>query len=228
MLKANEKSWEQGMVVENRGWQFHDPNLYAENDFVSLTGHYTFAKLMELIKDYATPDYEQNRMKFEEKIYDLQGKSVVDIAGGPVSLLLRCKNYSRAFVVDPGDFPDYISDRYKANNIEWVKLPAEQFEYPTYVDEVWFYNALQHVYDPFVILDKAKKNSDIIRLCEGLGTAVSINHPQTLTEPELEAILGVGQITYPEDPSPSPRGRFFHGVFHTNYKIQNVRLVVQS
>ncbi|MFH1554929.1 MAG: hypothetical protein ABII76_08730, partial [Pseudomonadota bacterium] len=62
-----------------------------------------------------TADEEAKQAKFAELMgitpvegegwfvppYDLGGKSVLDVGGGPVSLLLKCRNRGRCVVLDP-------------------------------------------------------------------------------------------------------------------------------
>ena len=59
-------------------------------------------------------------------VIDLKGKSVVDIGGGPTSILLKCINFSYATVVDPCDYPKWTEDRYNYAHIDLLKLPGEQ------------------------------------------------------------------------------------------------------
>jgi len=51
--------------------------------------------------------------------YDLHGRSVIDLGGGPVSLLLKCANLKkgRTVVVDPGNWPDWVRSRYECAGI---------------------------------------------------------------------------------------------------------------
>ena len=118
---------------------------------------------------------------------DMQGKSVIDIGGGPVSMLLRCKNV-RGRVIDPIDWPEYVRDRYMMYGIDFDRAGGEE-DWPFAcmvdpVDEIWIYNCLQHVNDPIKILDHAKKYSKKIRIFEWLYTAPDLCHPHSLT-PEL-------------------------------------------
>lgn len=41
-------------------------------------------------------------------VFDLEGRSVIDIGGGPVSLLLKCGNRGRAVVADPAEWPVWV------------------------------------------------------------------------------------------------------------------------
>ena len=50
--------------------------------------------------------------------YDLGGRSVVDIGGGPVSILLKCVNRGVSYVVDPCDYPEWVQARYDCAGVE--------------------------------------------------------------------------------------------------------------
>jgi hypothetical protein len=134
--------------------------------------------------------------------FDLQGKSILDIGGGPVSLLLKCKNFSEAFVVDPCEFPDWIIKRYEKAGIQFRKMMAEDLDGKTepflldldqgpYFDEVWIYNVLQHCLDPERILNLAKKLGKVIRIFEWIDTQKDLGHPHVQTKEWFDRQLDV-------------------------------------
>lgn len=100
--------------------------------------------------------------------YDLTGRSVLDIGGGPVSLLLKTINRAKATVVDPCRYPDWIRDRYTTAGIAYLQQPGEQAT-PLGFDEAWIYNVLQHVQDPGQIIRNAKASAPVVRLFEWIG-----------------------------------------------------------
>lgn len=112
--------------------------------------------------------------------FNLRGKSILDIGGGPISLLLKCVNFSRAVVVDPCSFPDWILERYKAHGIEFVNKRAEDIDFQDF-DEVWIYNVLQHVVDPDEVLKRAKKAGKVVRIFEWINTPINEGHLHNLT-----------------------------------------------
>ena len=215
METVSKERWQQAIRAEDHGWDFHDKNMYSRHEAGNQHGQIvTFARCVNLFEDFGTATSEENKFNYNEPIFDLGGKTIVDIAGGPSSLLLRCKNFKKAYIVDPGDFPDYITNRYKEKGIEVIKVPAEEFSYPENVDEVWMYNALAHVYDPFKILLEAKAHCKTMRVIEGINCGTDIQHPQNLTAEDFEKTLNVkGTVVDPQDPEPSPRGLHFVGVF---------------
>lgn len=117
---------------------------------------------------------------------DLQHKSVIDIGGGPVSMLLRCFNATNLLVIDPIDWPESVKRRYANYGIKVLQCGGEsqQVAYLQVADEVWIYNCLQHVFNPIEVLKTAKNLGKKIRIFEWLFTAPDECHPHTLT-PEL-------------------------------------------
>lgn len=205
---VSKERWLRAIAAENEGWEFHNKMQYNQHEIGNLHGQIVcYAKYMQLFTDFGTYDAEFNKLNYSEKIFDMKGRSIIDLCGGPSSLLLRCCNFSRAVVVDPGNFPDYISNRYKQHNIEWIKIPAEEFVYDQDFDECLLYNALAHVYNPFLILLNAKKHCNTLRIIEGLYSGTNENHPQDLTQIGFEQTLNVkGMLVNTNDPAPAPRG----------------------
>lgn len=120
----------------------------------------------------------------------MAGKRILDIGGGPVSLLLKTPLLKRAKVIDPLQYPTWIYHRYDAANIEW------QIQYGEYIleednsfDEVWIYNVLQHTRNPEEIISRAKKIAPVIRMFEWIDIKPYPGHPQELTKKRLDAAL---------------------------------------
>lgn len=114
----------------------------------------------------------------------LSGQKVLDIGGGPSSLLLKCENVEGT-VVDPGDYPDWVTSRYTQCGIIQYQIKGEDildaFEKDEF-DEVWIYNCLQHTEDPAKIIRNARKVGKIIRLFEWINTGTNEGHPHTFTK----------------------------------------------
>lgn len=148
--------------------------------------------------------------------FDLGGRSVLDLGGGPCSLLLKCVNLRQAEVVDPLPFPDWVRLRYQAAGIRFVNRAAEEYELPAErFEECWLYNVLQHTYDPAKIVANARKAAEFVRIFEWLDTPPNIGHPQTLTEAELNEWLGgEGRVETLTGQS-GCRGKCYYGVFPT-------------
>lgn len=114
--------------------------------------------------------------------YDMLGKSILDIGGGPASLLLKCVNVGRALIIDPCTWPQWVMDRYEAAGIEYRPEKAETAQLTEVFDEVWLYNTLQHVWNPEQIIKLALRHARLIRVFEWIETAATPGHPHVLTE----------------------------------------------
>jgi glycosyltransferase involved in cell wall biosynthesis len=122
--------------------------------------------------------------------YDLKGKSILDIGGGPCSLLLRCHNYGKVTVLDPCEFETWVYERYKSAKINIVKTSAEDWIPDGFYDEVWCYNVLQHVRDPQKIIDMMKRTAKKIRVFEWIDTPIDTGHPWSFTTEQLDKMFG--------------------------------------
>lgn len=147
--------------------------------------------------------------------FDLQGRSVVDIGGGPVSLLLKCVNRGRSVVADPATFPDWVTARYEACGIEYWRMEGESPSLSGYtLDEAWIYNVLQHVADPERVIANARGIAGTIRIFEWIDVAPYDGHPNTLKQSALNSWLdGVGYVA--ELNESGAVGRAYYGVFST-------------
>lgn len=136
--------------------------------------------------------------------FDMQGKSVIDIGGGPVSLLLKCKNLGKhSSVVDPTSYPKWVYDRYAEVGIKvYMQKGEAAITYKSNeFDEVWIYNCLQHVDDPEKIIDNARHMAPIVRLFEWIDIPPHPGHPHELTTAKFnewlkgtETAIGVKQL----------------------------------
>lgn len=171
-------SWTQDQSFESSWWG------NCINTFGEETKQITYAHRMGLT---VVPD------NGHWPVYDMQGKSVVDLGGGPVSMLLKCKNVS-GIVVDPCNYPDWIKERYKIAGIDYIVKPAEEF-YTDMFDECWIYNVLQHVMDPKKIIENARSFSKVIRIFEWIDLPAHIGHPHELKEEKLNDWLGAKGTT---------------------------------
>ena len=178
-----------------RQWWGDCRNTYGEE-----TKQFVYAKYMGLeVSDYSI---------------DVKGKSIVDIGGGPCSLLLKCKNLSNAIVVDPCLYPQWIYKRYLGCKIDPIICIGENIINTT-ADEVWIYNCLQHTKNPKRIIENTKKIAPVLRIFEWIDIPPHKGHPHMLNEDDLtrwidrdgdihiDILSGEGQCF----------GRFYAGVF---------------
>lgn len=147
----------------------------------------------------------------------LNGKNILDIGGGPISILLKRVNRSGlSMVIDPIELKDVSWLRYAKHGIFFKKTTAEIF-LPLIVDkhfdEIWIYNVLAHVMDPELILKEAKRVGKCLRIFEVLNTGTDYMHPWSFTREFFDGILGEGGKTVVLDEEGGVRGEAYYGVF---------------
>lgn len=143
----------------------------------------------------------------------ISGK-ILDIGGGPVSLLLKSPN-ATGKVVDPCGYPQWVHDRYKLAGIEYQQIAGEDIDESEY-DEVWIYNVLQHTKDPKKIIDNAKNAGKIIRLFEWVNTRITKGHPHSFTASQLDEWLGGNGKTEVLNGQANCFGECYYGIFLGN------------
>jgi hypothetical protein len=145
--------------------------------------------------------------------YDLNERSVLDIGGGPVSILLKCRNRGRTAVVDPGGFPPWVFARYEHCGIGFWHGPAEEItDDLLHFDEAWIYNVLQHVDDPALVIAQARQYAETVRIFEWLDIDPYPGHPHRLTQEALDGWLGGTGFTAHLNEHGAV-GRAYYGVF---------------
>jgi SAM-dependent methyltransferase len=160
--------------TEAKYWQGPLKNCYDRVAFEEVLKQSMYSREMGLLDDYGDVYGD----------FDLSGKSVIDIGAGPWSMLLRSYNAKWRIAVDPIDWPPSVRRRYAAYKIEFLQKGGEDVGNLLVADEVWLYNCLQHVTDPMLVLENAKKICKKIRIFEWLYIPTDICHPHFLT-PEL-------------------------------------------
>lgn len=144
---------------------------------------------------------EEKQLKYAEKMglrripgpktpyrFDMGGRSVLDIGGGPTSLLLKCDNV-RGIIVDPLEYPQWVYERYKLAGIEYKRGKGEDID-ATGFDEVWLYNVLQHVEDPQRVIQNARKAGKVVRIFEWVDAQTNQCHIHKLDAASLDLWLG--------------------------------------
>jgi len=168
------------------------------NTFGEDLKHYTYAALMGMQHDGMWG-------------FDVGNKRILDIGGGPSSMLLQCRNLKEGKVCDPIDYPNWTKDRYKTKNIDVQVIGGELINESGW-DEVWIYNCLQHVEDPQKIIENAKSAAKTLRIFEWINIPVHDGHPHMLTKESLEAWIGqTGNTNYINENGCI--GECFYGVF---------------
>jgi 2-polyprenyl-3-methyl-5-hydroxy-6-metoxy-1,4-benzoquinol methylase len=155
------------------------------------------------------PFYHDGRSPYN---IDMDGKSVIDIGGGPVSLLLKCTGLVRATVVDPLEVPHWVALRYEEAGIMFEQKPAEQIKDKRSYDEAWIYNCLQHTASPKKIVKNALRVAEIVRVFEWIETRINEGHPHSFTANQLDQWLG-GEGKSETLKYPTLRGKCYYGIF---------------
>ncbi len=129
---------------------------------------------------------------------DFNDKVIVQVGAGPRGSILSTNgNFKRGVVIEPliDRWPSEIREDYEKEGIEIVDQPYENLEIDEPVDETWFFNVVQHVFDPKEQLELAKKTSKVIRVFEPIGTGTDVAHPHYITKETFTDVLGdFGQI----------------------------------
>jgi hypothetical protein len=169
MTWDKENQWE-------KSWWGNCGNTFGEE-----TKQISYAKYMGL--SWRTDIYDGSKVWLNVK-----NVSVLDIGGGPCSILLKTRDV-RGTVVDPCDYPEWTEDRYLQCGIRVLKMKAEGVVpnlFTPRFDECWIYNCLQHVSDPELIARNVLELARTIRIFEPVNVPISDGHPQFLTKERLD------------------------------------------
>lgn len=145
------------------------------NTFDEDQKHYVYGELMGL---------QRNHYSFY-----VGEKRILDIGGGPSSMLLKVADLKEGLVVDPIKYPKWTTARYKMKNIK-VNVDVGENVDESGWDEVWIYNCMQHAIDPQKIIDNAKRAAPVLRLFEWVDIPAHDGHPHELTEQNLNEWIG--------------------------------------
>ena len=144
------------------------------NTFDEDQKHYVYAKYMGLQQEHFS--------------FNVFGKSVLDIGGGPTSILLKAKNLKEGLVCDPLKYPEWTRLRYLEKNIHVKTIRGEDVIEAGW-DEVWIYNCLHHTDDPAKIISTAIKAAKTLRIFEWVDIPPHEGHPQMITKEFLDKCL---------------------------------------
>lgn len=149
---------------------------------------------------------------------NVHGKRILDIGGGPVSMLLKCENLGPTSVVaDPCKYPKWVAARYAEAEIIYLQTKGEELDkvIDSTFDEVWIYNVLQHVDKPQKIIQNARKLGSLVRIFEWVDQGVTPGHPHNLLSENLNRWLeGEGRIEMLD--LPTLKGKAYYGIFPGN------------
>jgi hypothetical protein len=173
------------------------------NTFDEDQKHYVYARYMNLQRSHYS--------------FLLENKSVLDIGGGPSSMLLKCRGLAKGLVIDPIEYPRWTKMRYLEKNINVEVKRGEDCNTRGW-DEAWIYNCLQHTDDPILIIQNAKNAAKVVRIFEWINIPPHDGHPVQLTKDLLESCfmditkIKSGTVTLQES---GCYGEAYYGVFET-------------
>ncbi len=177
------------------------------NTFDEEQKHYVYAREMGLAR-------EGYSFRLPEGV-----STVMDIGGGPVSMLLKCtpmkrisgEPYRPHVIIDPlwEGYPDWVHARYSSVGItgygiggehvfgageldklaELMRSSSDGVIFKTF-DEAWIYNVLQHTEDPALIVQNALKLCRTLRIFEWIDIPAHEGHPHQLSADNLRFWLG--------------------------------------
>lgn len=195
------EDWASSQKWESEWW--NGENGACANTYAEQTKHLTYAYKMGLTAYYGPGTWPN---------YDMTGYSVLDIGGGPTSMLLTCHNLGKSRVIDPCEYPDWVQSRYYKAGIEYQKIRGEDIDLNEHWDEAWMYNVLQHTEDPELIIMKAKEVASVIRIFDWINIPPCQGHPQELKEDLLNKWLeGTGTAEWLNENGCA--GPAYYGVF---------------
>jgi len=188
-------TWQQAQEWEGEWWGFCT-NTYGEEE-----------KQLVYARKMGLRFFHDSKSPYN---IDMKGLSVLDIGGGPCSLLLKCHNV-KGKVVDPLEFPAWVAARYAVAGIEYEQRRGEDVQEAGW-DECWLYNVLQHTADPELIVKNAKRAGQIVRVFEWIDIPTNVGHPHSLSEQLLNEWLG-GEGRVEQLTGGTCRGLAYYGVF---------------
>ena len=198
--------WEEAQEWESK-WHGNCANTYNEE-----TKQYIYAEYMGL-NEFATNWYGRRGWNFGSR-------SVIDIGGGPCSMLLKSEANDK-LVVDPCQFPDWVHSRYQQTGVVFFNIKAEDIDrlnlavrFQAIFDLALIYNVLQHTEDPEKIISNAREIANEIRIFEWIDTPINEGHIHTLTSENLDRWLGGKGKSQFINRSPVV-GKAYYGIFPT-------------
>ena len=158
----------------------HEKNFWGNccNTYQEEEKHYKLLRFLGL--DY----YLKNRYWIQAP-----AENILDVGGGPTSILLKTIGLKKGKIVDPLEYPFWVVQRYSAHNIEYDQKPAEDM-FESGWGEVWMYNVLQHCIDPEKIIKNCLKAGKIFRFFDWIDTPIYDGHPHSLSAAQLDNWMG--------------------------------------
>ena len=175
------QSWSEANEWE-RQWHSDCVNSYQEE-----TKQISYCQRMGIIPEGINGRYP---------VYNFRNQSVIDIGGGPYSILLKGINMVNPTVVDPCNYPFWVKERYKSVGITFIQEKGEDYLEGHYNIGL-LYNCLQHTENPEQIIKNIRAMCDVLYIHEWLDTPISDGHIQTIRESDMNKWLdSKGMVGY--------------------------------
>ena len=133
----------------------------------------------------------ENSRRASQYIFDYLG--IAEDRGGQCIIEIGCGPYPATdFVVNVEPIlvePLYFQQLEEMIGIQWIREAFEDAPLEN-GDEVWLFNALQHVRDPELVIAKAKKIAPVIRFFEPVDYPTCVYHPHTFSQQDFERWFG--------------------------------------
>lgn len=154
----SQERWEQAQSGEINDYDYGNEENYKNSAYIILRDHFNI-------------DPEN----------DLVGKKILESGGGCYPSTYFCKGLKKVVNVEPlsDKFPENVKSRLNNANVECVSVGFEDYKGRSKFDEVWFFNVLQHVRDPYLQIENAKRIANVIRVFEPIDTAINNEHPHS-------------------------------------------------
>jgi 2-polyprenyl-3-methyl-5-hydroxy-6-metoxy-1,4-benzoquinol methylase len=153
----------------------------------------TFGEELKQLKYLELMGFQRSPTWRTQYSFDAGGKSIIDIGGGPCSVLLKFVNLTRGVIVDPGAWPPWVAARYAAASLGDWRIEGELVDdsHGSF-DLALIYNCLQHVQDPAQVVRRAISlvGSSGLRMFEWIDLPAHEGHPHELKAEKLNEWTG--------------------------------------
>lgn len=143
---------------------------------------------------------------------DLKGKTILEIGPARMSALLYCKNYGDSHIVEPIKY-EGVDCFYSGTSINFIRESYETCDSPV-VDEIWLLNVMQHIMDPDIFIEKAKKSAKVIKFFEPIDEKITLYHPHTYSKEDYESYFGDCVKLYSEKISEFHTAKCVYGIYN--------------
>ena len=168
------EDWEKAQEYELTGWE-DDRWIVREHGILNT----------KYLSGFINLEWEQ------DNIVGFEGKTILEVGGGPHGLMLYCKDLKKGYNIEPLALQDpereqRVIRQYADNNITVIRQPAELVDLEFLgleekLDEVWTLGVLQHVLDPYIIIRNMAKIAKRVRIVDWGYLPPHEGHPWMLT-----------------------------------------------